>query len=81
MGNSVRPIYIDSLGGNDFAVLNDNFNYDFGPQDITLFSPTQNATRTDGSINMYRFIAFDSGSPAVNFFNKLNSKPLRDQIR
>lgn len=31
VGNSLRPIYIDSKGGNDFAVLNDNFKYDFGP--------------------------------------------------
>ena len=31
IGNSLRPIYIDNVGGNDFAVLNDNFQYDFGP--------------------------------------------------
>lgn len=31
LGQSLRSLYIDNEGGNDFSVLSENFQYDFSP--------------------------------------------------
>ena len=70
LGKSLRALYIDSEGRNDFGVLSENFQYDFSPLNITMFSNNPNsAEKTSGHINLNRFMIMDSGSPAVNFVN------------
>ena len=81
LGKSMRVIYIDNLGGNDFSVLSENFNYDFSPLDITLFSTDPlNTQRTSGHFDLSRFMILDSGSPAVNFFNYHSNTLVREAI-
>ena len=77
----MRSLYVDNEGGNDFSVLSENFKYDFGPLDITLFNPKPTYTeKTSGYINLTRFMIFDSGSPAVNFFNFNGNTLMRQAV-
>lgn len=52
-------------------------NFNFGPQDVYLLSKNPDEAMTSvGYLNLYRFIIFDSASPAMNFFNKYSLPPL-----
>lgn len=84
IGNSARVIYIDNLGGNDFSLLSDDFNFNFAPQNINLFQkpeiidPNGRNNLYNGYIDLYRFMILNSGSSAVQFLNYNTSTDIKN---
>lgn len=86
IGNSARVLYIDNLGGNDFSLLSDDFNFNFSPQNINLFQKPENVVQTirnenyNGYIDLYRFMILNSGSSLVQFLNYNTSTDIKNSL-
>lgn len=80
-GNSLRSIYVDNTGKSDFGVISDDFNFSFLPDNIQIFSSgSEKKKEKPGYFNLFRFMIFNSGSNAVNFFNVNTNPDLKKEL-
>ena len=69
VGNTLRAVYVDSLGGYYFDPIKQNAFFDFKPLPIYAF---RNNPSFQGSLDANRLMIFDSSSTALNYYNVHN---------
>ena len=80
-GNSLRSIYTDNTGKSDFGIISDDFEFSFLPNNIQIFSSNAEKKKENaGFFDFYRFMIFNSGSNAVNFFNVYTNPDLKKEL-